>query len=140
MKAFVITSLIFLLSHVSFAQADTSIVHYFKDSTSYKVVIRTESLVNNEYIALDNLTARVKGDTTNVYYMNYGDGMVSQMMIPYPTYEDFLAFEQRVNSFRTSDSKTTYSVKIEIGNKHLRIPIDILHLEELSSFMLKLEE
>ncbi len=129
-----------LLSLPVSAQTYESIITTYADSTVYKVVIRTEEKVDDRFVALDNMTARVTEDTAKVYYMNYGDGLVSSIMIPYSVYDDFLKFEQKVISKACEKPECSYSVLFEVGDQQLRVPIDILYVESLSSFMLELEE
>lgn len=140
MKIILLNILCLTLSFTALSQKE-SILKDFKDSSIYKIVIRTEVLVDNEYIAMDNLTARVTEDTVKIYYMHYGNGDVSSLMIPYSVYDQFLAFEQSIIDEEYSKPEpTNYSIKFEIGSRELRIPIDILLLENLSNFRFSLED
>lgn len=139
MKTLLFPLLFFAAFRVS-AQEDTLLLSRFSDSVNYKIVIRTEEKIEDRYIALDNMTARVTDDTTKVYYMHYSEGLVSSVTIPYSVYRQFLAFEQKIRALTCDKPECNHSVLFEIGSAAVRIPIDILSLESLSSFMLELEQ
>lgn len=123
-----------------FCQDSTSILVRYKDSTNYKLVIRTEVLVEDDYVAMDNFTARITDDTVKIYYMRYGDGMVSSLMIPFPVYKELLDFEQKTIAASNGEAKSEYSIKFEIGEAELRVPVDILLIDNLTHFVFSLEE
>ncbi len=124
----------------SFGQDSHSIIKEYKDSAVYRLVIRTEVFVNDKYVAMDNFTARVTADTVKIYYMRYGDGMVSSLMIPFPVYDKFIDFEQKMIEGGTLVSSNEYSIKFEIGELELRVPVDILFIDNLTHFMFSLED
>lgn len=131
---------IFFYSAQSFGQQKTSIIKEYKDTALYKLVIRTEVLVDDNYVAMDNFTARVTEDTVKIYYMRYGDGMVSSLMIPYPIFDKFIEFEQKIIEAEDSNPQTLYSIKFEVGQLEMRIPVDILFIDNLTHFMFSLED
>lgn len=122
----------------SFAQYE-SILAPYSDSIRYKFVLRTEEKLEDRYIALDNMTIKAMGDTCKIYYMHYSDGLVSSVMIPYSVFSAFVDFEKKVINSACEKPECTYSILLEANDKTLRVPIDILYLELLSSFMLELE-
>lgn len=124
----------------SFSQADTiDLISHFENDQVVKIVIRTEEKLDDRFVALDNMTIKISGDTSKVYYMNYGDGLVSSVMIPFPVFERFVNFEKKIQGYACKSEPCTNSVLIEIDQQNVRYPIDILYLEALSSFMLELE-
>lgn len=128
-----------LLSFSAFAQEDDRIIPPHENDQIVKIVIRTEEKLEDRFIALDNMTVKISGDTTKVYYMNYGDGLVSSVMIPFPVFERFVNLESKLEGYACKSDPCANSVLIEIGEETRRYPIDILYLETLSSFMLELE-
>lgn len=128
-----------MLSFSTSAQEDTSIILPHENDKVVKIVIRTEEKLEDRFIALDNMTIKINGDTTKVYYMNYGDGLVSSVMIPFPVFERFVNFETKIQGYACKSDPCANSILIEIGEKTRRYPIDILYLESVSSFMLELE-
>lgn len=132
--------LLFLLLSISaFGQESNSIISSHENDQLVKIVIRTEEKLEDRFIALDNMTIKISGDTTKVYYMNYGDGLVSSVMIPYPVFERFVHFEDKIIGFECKSQPCPHSILIEVGQESRRFPIDILYLEAVSSFMLELE-
>ncbi len=131
--------LLTLLTQISFSQEKTSIFENYEDSTSYKIVFRVEKNDGDRYIALDNLTIRAKGNDTKVYYMRYGDGLVSSLMIPELILQDIKDFEQKIYDNKCGEN-CELSVLIEFGVKKIRIPIDLLQEEIATNFMLFLEQ
>ena len=139
MKSLITVFFLFGTIHC-FGQTKSSIIETYKDSALYKLVIRTEYLVDDNYVALDNFTARVTEDTVKIYYMRYGDGMVSSLMIPFSVFDKFIEFEQKIIEADNFKLDSPYSVKFEIGSLELRVPIDILIVDNLTNFMFSLEE
>ena len=131
--------LLTLLTQISFSQEKTSIFENYEDSTSYKIVFRVEKNDGDRYIALDNLTIRAKGNDTKVYYMRYGDGLVSSLMIPELILQDIKDFEQKIYDNKCGEN-CELNVLIEFGVKKIRIPIDLLQEEIVTNFMLFLEQ
>ena len=127
------------MTQLSFSQDNTSLFENYEDSSSYKIVFRVEKHDGDRYIALDNLTIKAKGTDTKVYYMRYGDGLVSSLMIPELILEDIKAFEQKIYDNQCGDN-CELNVLIEIGAKKIRVPIDLLHEEIVTNFMLFLEQ
>lgn len=138
MKSFVPLLFIFT-SHFGHSQDTTSVFKNYEDSSSYKIVFRVEKHDGDRYIALDNLTIKAKGNDTKVYYMRYGDGLVSSLIIPEFILEDIKDFEQKIYDNKCGDN-CELNVLIETGEKKIRIPIDLLQEEIVTNFMLFLEQ
>lgn len=138
MKTIVLFCLL-IVPLIGVSQDDKKVVAYYKDSTHFKLVIKTEESNGDRNIALDNLTARVKGDTTVVYYTHYGDMLISSLTIPYNVVDKMIEFESQVIERACKTENCTHSIVFKVGDKELRIPIDDLDQELVSSFMLKLE-
>ena len=140
MNRLLLSVLTLFVSLLTFAQEnDHPIIAPHSQDEVVRIVIRTEEKVNDQFIAIDNLTIKVSGDTSKVYYMNYGDGIVSSMMIPFPVFKKYIAFEEAVSGYECLSKDCKYSILIEIGEERRRYVIDILHLEAVSSLMLELE-
>lgn len=139
MKTVGLFLLIFLCASNVRAQYEP-ILPLFKDSSAYKLVLRTEEHINDRYESRDNLTVRVNGDTSVVFYNDYGDGLISRLMIPYSIYDVLAAFESNILTRLCEKPECTYSVLFEIGEHRLRVPVDILDAEQVSSLMLELEK
>ena len=137
-----ILTLLFIISisTLSIGQEQDLLLSNFKDSTQFKAVIRTEKKIDDRYEALDNMTIKVSPEETKVYYIRYDDGMISSLTFPWSINELLVAFEQDVYSVRCTSNECVESVSFEIGENLVRIPIDVLNEEMLSTFMLKLEE
>jgi len=136
---FYLLLLLTVLTQISFSQETNSVFENYEDSTSYKIVFRVEKHDGDRYIALDNLTIRAKGNDTKVYYMRYGDGLVSSLMIPELILQDIKNFEQKIYD-NQCDENCELNVLIEFGVKKIRIPIDLLQEEIVTNFMLFLEQ
>ena len=111
----------------------------YSDSTNFKIVFRTEEDNGDRMVALDNLTILVNGDTTDLYYLRYGDGMVSQLMIPWSIMEELIELENQFISKACAEEKCDYSIRIEVNGRSERIPIDVLQSDMLAEFMLNQE-
>jgi len=133
-----LTFLLFALSFCTMGQSEDIIAPHAGEK-EVKIVVRTEEKLEDRYIAIDNLTIKVFGDSSKVYYMNYGDGMVSSMMIPFPVYDKYIAFEESLKEYHCLSETCKYSVLVEVGETSKRYIIDILHMEAVSSLMLELE-
>ena len=129
----------FILPFCSSAQNDGHIISSYIDSTEFKIVMRTEKENDSRYVALDNMTIKVKGDTTLVYYIRYGDMMISSLTIPFPIIESLVVFEDKVHSLACTSSDCVETLLFDDGINQIRIPIDILNEELLSNLMLELE-
>lgn len=138
MKSIVLLLLIFI-SHFGHSQDTTSVFENYEDSSSYKIVFRVEKHDGDRNIALDNLTIKAKGNDTKVYYMRYGDGLVSSLIIPELILEDIKDFEQKIYDNKCGDN-CELNVLIETGGKKIRVPIDLLQEEIVTNFMLFLEQ
>lgn len=136
---FYLLLLLTVLTQISFSQETNSVFENYEDSTSYKIVFRVEKHDGDRYIALDNLTIRAKGNDTKVYYMRYGDGLVSSLMIPELILQDIKDFERKIYD-NQCDENCELNVLIEFGVKKIRIPIDLLQEEIVTNFMLFLEQ
>jgi len=136
---FCLLLLLTVLTQISFSQETNSVFENYEDSTSYKIVFRVEKHDGDRYIALDNLTIRAKGNDTKVYYMRYGDGLVSSLMIPELILQDIKDFERKIYD-NQCDENCELNVLIEFGVKKIRIPIDLLQEEIVTNFMLFLEQ
>jgi hypothetical protein len=116
------------------------ILPLFKDSSTYKLVIRTEEHINDRYESRDNFTVRLNGDTSVVFYNDYGDGLISRVMIPYSIFDVLTRFEDLIISRACEKPDCNYSILFEVGDFRLRVPVDILDAEQVSSLMLELEQ
>jgi hypothetical protein len=139
MKKIVFLTLLLLAGFQLNAQYER-ILPLYADSSEYKLVMRTEEHINDRYESRDNLTVRVKGDTSVIFYNDYGDGLISRLMIPYSIYSILSGFEETIVGRACEKPECTYSILFEIGTYRLRVPIDILEAEQLSSLMLELEK
>lgn len=132
--------ILILCTRFTFAQDLEPRLSQYDDSTHYKLVFRTEQYNGDRFIQLDNLTARVNGDTTKLFYTRYGDMMISSLMIPYNIFEKFLTLEASIFSGKCPEANDCeYSLLITTGTYEQRIPIDEFHTELLSTFMLNEE-
>ncbi|MBL1281439.1 MAG: hypothetical protein COA33_014270 [Fluviicola sp.] len=138
-KFFLTIILSFALVFVASSQDTTLIFSTFNDDSDYKVVMKTQNFNGSEDIALDNLTIKKKGDETKVYYIRYGDMLISSLTIPYSIIERFIKFEKHVRSVECKTNDCKDSVLFIYGEKRIVIPIDILYEELLSNLMLELE-
>lgn len=139
MRLGILPFLFFLIALNASAQYER-ILPMFADSNEYKLVLRTEEFINDRYESRDNLTVRVKGDTSVVFYNDYGDGLISRLMVPYSIFDVLSHFEETIISRACEKPECTYSILLEIGEHRLRVPIDILDAEHVSSLMLELEK
>lgn len=142
MKPTILIAFFALLAPISiYSQDQESVLKTYsnQDSTHFKVVLRTEEDTGVRNVALDNMTARFKEDTTVIYYTHYGDMLISSLTIPYNIIDRYIELEEELIS-RACSEDCTYSIVIKVGNKESRIPIDVLDVEKISTFMLKLEE
>ena len=128
-----------LLSFIGTSQGFDRLMEACSDSTEFKIVFRTEEDTGDRQVTIDNMTVLVKGDTTHLYYMRYGDGLVSKLMIPYNITVQLIELENEVISKACDAGECEYSVRIDLGEKSERIPIDVLSVEMLSTFMLNQE-
>ena len=110
------------------------------DSSEFKIVFRTEEDTGLGQVTVDNMTVLVKGDTTHLYYMRYGDGLVSKLMVPFNITEQLVELEDLIISKACKPEDCEYSVRIDLGEKSERIPIDVFNVELLSTFMLDQEQ
>ncbi|TNE72392.1 MAG: hypothetical protein EP333_07740 [Bacteroidetes bacterium] len=129
---------VLLLSVFSFGQ-ESDLIDAHREDSELKIVIRTEEQLEDRYVAMDNMTIKIYGDTTKVYYINYSDGMVGSMMIPYSVFDRFVKYEAALKTYDCATDPCKNSVLIEIGEEAKRYPIDLFHVESLSSLMLELE-
>ncbi len=127
-----------LLPFLGTSQEYTQLMKSCADSTDFKIVFRTEENSGIRDVTLDNMTVLVKGDTTHLYYMRYGDGLVSKLMIPYNITDLLIDLEKEIIS-KACPEACEYSVRIDLGDKSERIPIDVLSVELISTFMLNQE-
>ncbi len=128
------------ISMFSIAQESAQLLPRYKDSTQFKVVIRTEKKIDDRHEALDNMTIKVGPEETKVYYIRYDDGMISSLTFPWSINELLIKFEEDVLAARCTSNECIESIRLEIGEETIRVPIDVLNEEMLSTFMLKLEE
>lgn len=120
------------------SQEYTRLMKSCADSSEFKIVFRTEEDTGIREVTVDNMTVLVKGDTTHLYYMRYGDGLVSKLMIPYNITDQLIDLENEIIS-RACPEGCEYSVRINLGEESERIPIDVLSTELISTFMLNQE-
>ncbi len=118
---------------------ETNLFEQYKDSATYKIVIKTQNFNGTEDIAADNLTIKYKDDETKVYYIRYGDMLISSVTIPYSIIERFIEFEKHVHELK-SKQKTSVSILFDDGITQVVIPIDILNEELVNSLMIELRE
>lgn len=133
------TLLVLFLPLLGFGQEYDRLMKSCSDSSEFKIVFRTEEDTGLRQVTVDNMTVLVKGDTTHLYYMRYGDGLVSKLMIPYNITDQLIELEDQIISKACPAEGCEYSVKIDLGEKSERIPIDVLSVELLSTFMLNQE-
>ncbi len=126
----------FILSTSSFSQEFQGIIEQYKDSSTYKIVIKTQNYNGTEDIVLDNLTIKFKEGETKVYYIRYGDMLISSVTIPYSVLERFVEFEKQVNALACEKDGCTVSILFNDGITKKVIPIDLLNEELVSSLMI----
>ena len=127
-----------LLPFIGSSQEYSRLMKSCADSSEFKIVFRTEEDTGIREVTVDNMTVLVKGDTTHLYYMRYGDGLVSKLMIPYNITDQLIDLENEIISKACAEG-CEYSVRINLGEKSERIPIDVLSVELISTFMLNQE-
>ena len=91
-------------------------------------------------IAMDNMTIKWKGEQTRVFYTKCGDMMISNVTIPFGIIDQLKKFESEVRALDNQEGKSKYMILFLSGDRELVIPIDVLHVESLSNFMLSPEE
>lgn len=128
-----------ILPFMGTSQEFTRLMKSCADSSEFKIVFRTEEDTGVREVTVDNMTVLVKGDTTHLYYMRYGDGLVSKLMIPYNITDQLIDLENEIISKSCKIEGCEYSVRIDLGEKSERIPIDVLSVELISTFMLNQE-
>lgn len=133
------TLVLIALPFMGFSQEYDRLMKSCEGSDEYKIVFRTEEDTGLREVTVDNMTVLVKGDTTHLYYMRYGDGLVSKLMIPYNITEQLIDLEDQIISKACEAEGCEYSVRIDLGDRSERIPIDVLSVELLSTFMLNQE-
>lgn len=106
--------LVLLSSALSFAQ-DGGIIAKHKNDAELKIVLRTEEKLEDRYVQVDNLTIKVTGDSSKVYYMNYSDGMVSSLMIPFSVFDKYIKFEENLSEYHCLSDVCKYSILVEAG-------------------------
>ncbi|HIP32137.1 MAG TPA: hypothetical protein EYG86_05195 [Crocinitomicaceae bacterium] len=129
----------FSLSATTKAQSSSLFTQY-QDSSVYRIVMKTQNFNGTENIALDNFTIKFKNGETKVYYIRYGDMLISSLTIPYSMLDRFIEFEKQVRSVKCTDSDCVDSILFDDGNEKFEIPIDILYEELVSSLMIELEQ
>lgn len=91
-------------------------------------------------IAMDNMTIKWNGEQTHVFYTKYGDMMLSNVTIPFGIIDQLRKYESEVRTLDNQEEKSKYTILFLSGDRELIIPIDVIHVESLSSFMLSLKE
>jgi hypothetical protein len=94
-------SLLFLLtfaSAFSFPQSELLFPNYI-DSIEYRIILKTQEKIDNEFVTLDVFTIKSYKDSTKVYYIRYGDMLISSLMMEYSILDDMITFEQKLNEF-----------------------------------------
>lgn len=134
-----LTLILILFPITGFSQEYTRLMKSCEGSEEYKIVFRTEEDTGIRDVTVDNMTVLVKGDTTHLYYMRYGDGLVSKLMIPFNITDQLIALEDQIIAKACEIEGCEYSVRIDLGDRSERIPIDVLSVELLSTFMLNQE-
>ena len=125
--------------HTANGQGSNKIIPIYKDSSTYKLVIKTMNYTGERDVAQDNLTFKFKNGETKVYYIRYGDMLISSLTIPYSIYDRLVQFEDTVNSVDCKKKSCTDSILIEIGDNSYSVSIDVLDEELVSNLMLELE-
>lgn len=133
------TLLLIVIPMLGWSQEYNRLMKSCADSTEFKIVFRTEEDTGIRQVTVDNMTVLVKGDTTHLYYMRYGDGLVSKLMIPYNITDKLIELEDQIIEKACPSEGCEYSVKVDLGDRSERIPIDVLDVELLSTFMLNQE-
>ena len=139
MSNFLSILFILFLPLFGFSQEYDRLMKSCQGSEEFKIVFRTEEDTGIREVTVDNMTVLVKGDTTHLYYMRYGDGLVSKLMIPYNITDQLIALEDQIIAKACEIEGCEYSVRIDLGDRSERIPIDVLNVELLSTFMLNQE-
>lgn len=130
------TFIVLTLSTISFGQKN--IIENYKDSSTYRIVLRTEKNSGDRQVVQDNLTFKVKNDTTTIYYMNYIDGTVASLMIPYLVLDRFIEFEESLPGLVCSTDNCQYSIVVADDQEEKRIYIkasSMYIMEELMNEM-----
>ena len=139
-KRFTLILLIFIIATTSFSQESPEMFAQYQDSSVYRIVIKTQNFNGTENIALDNFTIKFKNGETKVYYIRYGDMLISSLTIPYSMLDRFIEFEKQVRSVKCKVSDCVDSILFDDGKEKIEIPIDILYEELVSSLMIELEQ
>jgi hypothetical protein len=125
----------------SFSQDTTNILSSYSDSIEYRIIMKTQEKINDQYIALDVFTIKAYLDSTKVYYVRYGDMLISSLTMQYSIIDRIIEFEQKVNSLACiEEDHCTNRILIEGTSNAYTVPIDVLHEELLSNLMLELEK
>tara|TARA_R110002072_G_scaffold172042_4_gene325873 strand:- start:30554 stop:30985 length:432 start_codon:yes stop_codon:yes gene_type:complete len=132
--------ILFFFTSVSYSQDTTDIFSQFTDNTDFKVVIKTQNFNGTEDIALDNFTIKKRGAETKIYYIRYGDMLISSLTVPYSILDRFIKFEKHVRSVACKSKDCKDSILFDDGKRQVVIPIDILYEELVGSLMLELEQ
>ena len=139
-KHFILSSFFLFVTFLSFSQKSDDLFVQYKDSSSYRIVIKTQNFNGTEDIALDNFTIKFKNGQTKVYYIRYGDMLISSLTIPYSMLDRFEEFEKQVRDVECKSDDCKDSILFDDGIRKIVIPIDVLNEELVSSLMIELEQ
>ncbi len=138
-KPLILYFLLTLTSTFSFSQSERLFPSYL-DSTEYRIILKTQEKNGNEFVTLDVFTIKSYKDSTKVYYVRYGDMLISSLMMEYSILDEMIAFEQTLSELAcTEKTNCPNRILIEGASKSYSVPIDLLNEELLSNLMLKLE-
>lgn len=135
-----LTFALLLFSNISFGQKNMNVIKPYADSSEVKLVLRTEKYSGDRHVVQDNLTFKIHNDTTQIYYMNYIDGTVSSLMIPYSVIDRFIDFEESIIGIECPYDNCQYSVVFANGPDEQRVYINASQMYMLEELMLELEE
>jgi len=139
-KLLTLTYILLISIFHSFSQGSvTEIFKNHENSARYKIVMKTQNFNGTEDIALDNFTIKFNDGETKIYYIRYGDMLISSLTIPYSMLDRFKEFEKQARSVECSENCPD-SILIDDGTNNVVIPIDILNEELISNLMLELEQ
>ncbi|MFT5777228.1 MAG: hypothetical protein ACI837_000159 [Crocinitomicaceae bacterium] len=123
------------------AQNESAFIGNYSDSTNFRIIIKTQNKVEGDFITLDVFTIKGYEDSTKVYYIRYGDMLISSLMMEYSILDKLVAFEEKANSLACiEEAQCINQILIEGASNSYTIPMDILNEELLSNLMLELEK
>ena len=82
-KSLLLITLFISLLFTGLSQDSSEVFSKYTDVDEYKIVMKTQNFNGTEDIALDNFTIKMKGGEMKIYYIRYGDMLISSLTIPY---------------------------------------------------------